>query len=168
MLFFKRKIWQQIYRWYKHNINKKQDRIVVLHFIISNPYLILRLSLLWSRPAAEVQEQPGLEKIPISQGLVTLLHICGVIPTPQLLILPETPHRVPVSSHQATILLCSVCWAIAVLNANVITSSANIIASNGKCFMMFHNVLKVFYDVLLVAYNVLHVFQYVSMFNKCS
>ena len=26
---------------------------------------------------------PGLEKVPISQGLVTLLHICGVIPTPQ-------------------------------------------------------------------------------------
>ena len=34
--------------------------------------------------------QSGLEKIPISQGLVTLLHIRGVIPTRQ------APNRVPI------------------------------------------------------------------------
>ena len=33
---------------------------------------------------------PGLEKVLISPWLVTLLHICGVIPTPQS---PETPWR---------------------------------------------------------------------------
>ena len=44
---------------------------------------------------------PGLEKIPpISQGLVTLLHICGVIPTLQLL---ETPQQKPISPHRAPV-----------------------------------------------------------------
>ena len=33
----------------------------------------------------------GLEKVLISPWLVTLLHICGVIPTPQSPILPVTP-----------------------------------------------------------------------------
>ena len=55
--------------------------------------------------------ETGLEKKPISQGLVTLFHICGVIPTPQL---PETPS--------------------AVLRSDVP-------ASNRECFMMFHNAL---------------------------
>ena len=36
---------------------------------------------------------PGLEKVPISPSLVTLLHICGVIPTPQSPISPETPRE---------------------------------------------------------------------------
>ena len=54
----------------------------------------------------------GLEKIPISQGLVTLLDICRVIPTPQSPISPETPPlalilqwKAPVSSHRAPMLL---------------------------------------------------------------
>ena len=33
----------------------------------------------------------GFEKVPISPWLVTLLHICGVIPTPQSPISPKTP-----------------------------------------------------------------------------
>ena len=40
------------------------------------------------------QAMPCLEKISISQGLVALLHIWGVIPTPRS---PETPHRAPIS-----------------------------------------------------------------------
>ena len=35
----------------------------------------------------------GLEKVLISPWLVTLLHICGVIPTPQSPILPVTPRN---------------------------------------------------------------------------
>ena len=35
----------------------------------------------------------GLKKVLISPWLVTLLHICGVIPTPQSPISPETPRR---------------------------------------------------------------------------
>ena len=42
----------------------------------------------------------GLEKIPISEVLVTLLHICGVLPTPQLLRSLETPHRVLILPHR--------------------------------------------------------------------
>ena len=39
----------------------------------------------------------GLEKIHISQGLITQLHICRVIQTPQSVTSPETPRQVPVS-----------------------------------------------------------------------
>ena len=64
-----------------------------------------------------------LEKIPISQGLVTLLHICGVVPTLQLPISPETMRWVPSVD-------------IATPNGgitDVATSSADIVASNDKC-----------------------------------
>ena len=37
--------------------------------------------------------EPGLEKVPISPWLVTLLHICGVIPTPQSPDVDITAHR---------------------------------------------------------------------------
>ena len=47
------------------------------------------------------EEHAGLEKIPISQGLVTLfslLHIYGVIPTMHSAILPKTPCRASLQS----------------------------------------------------------------------
>ena len=40
-----------------------------------------------------VNPHSGLEKVLISPWLVTPLHICGVIPTPQSAISPETPPR---------------------------------------------------------------------------
>ena len=51
----------------------------------------------------------GLEKVSISLWLVTLLHICGVIPTSQSPISPDysapispvTPRRAPTSPHRA-------------------------------------------------------------------
>ena len=44
-------------------------------------------------PITKIELHPGQEKIQISPWLVTLLHICGVIPTPQSPISPETPCR---------------------------------------------------------------------------
>ena len=38
-------------------------------------------------------------------GLVSLFHICGVIPTPQSPISLETPRRAPISPHRALMLL---------------------------------------------------------------
>ena len=67
----------------------------------------------------------GLEKVLISPWLVTLLHIYGVTPNPQLLISPETPHQPPILSHRM------------------------------KSVRVFHDVLRVFHDVLLVIHNVL-------------
>ena len=64
----------------------------------------------------------GLEKVPISVWLVTLLYICGVIPTPQSPILPETPHNVAVPSAD-----------VSASGANVSELSADIVASNGEC-----------------------------------
>ena len=77
---------------------------------------------------------PGLEKIPVSQGLVTLLHICEVIQTPQSRISQEIPCQAQ-KSHRATI-------------------SSHLMAS----VQVFHNVLQVFNDVFLVIHNVLQVF----------
>ena len=75
---------------------------------------------------------PCLEKVLISAWLVTLLHICGVIPTPQSPLSPETPRR---------------CRRKVRASADVSASSADIIASNGECFVMSHNVLRVFHNV---------------------
>ena len=79
----------------------------------------------------------------MSQGLATLAHICGVILTPQLPLLMETPcqppmspKRVPTSSHQ----MGSVSW----------------------CLRVCHDVLLVVHDVLHVYDNVLWSFTSVS------
>ena len=103
---------------------------------------------------------PGLGKIPTSPWL-TLLHICGVIPTLQL---PETPCwycrklRVSADVTFAKRWCCRTDRRCLCLTA----SSADIVASNGECFMMFHHVLRVFHNVLLVVHNVLWVFHDVS------
>ena len=97
---------------------------------------------------SQYPQWPGLEKVRIPQWLVTLLHICGVIPTPQSPISPETqrrycrklcadiagnsarapmsPHRAPILSHRmaSVLVFCDVSQCL-------------------KCFMMFHNVLSV-------------------------
>ena len=124
--------------------------------------------------------QAGLEKIPISPWSVTQLHICGVIPTPQSQILPETARELQCcrSEHR--------CCAP---SADVSALSANIVASNGECSivswfsMIFHNVLKVlgcfisgsrcfmcvsrcfriFYDSFLMFY---YVYQCFTMFSE--
>ena len=119
----------------------------------------------------------GLEKVPISPWLLTLLHICWVIPTPQS---PETPRwyrrkllasaenyaRAPKTTRErrccpAEHQYCRIEWRV-----------FRDVSLCFKCFMMFHNVLRVFHDVLLVVhyvlrrftmyYNVLQVFM---MFN---
>ena len=83
---------------------------------------------------------PGLEKVPISQGLVTLLHISTVIPTPQSPISPETPcHTVPlvyiaVPSTIITALIADVAASsedIAASSADIVTSSTDIVTFKG-------------------------------------
>ena len=83
----------------------------------------------------------GLEKVPISPWLVTLLHICGVIPTPQ------SPSRYLRKLR---------------VSADVSALSADIVALNGEYFMVFHNVLRVLHDYLLVVHDVLLVVHDVS------
>ena len=64
-------------------------------------------------------------KVPISQGLVTLLHISTVIRTPQSPISPETPcHTVPI------VYIAVPSTIITALIANVATSSEDIAASS--------------------------------------
>ena len=58
-------------------------------------------------------------KSTISAWLVSLLYICGVIPTPQS---PETPHNVAAPSTD-----------VSASGANVSELSADIVASNGEC-----------------------------------
>ena len=101
---------------------------------------------------------PGLEKVPISLCLVTLLHNYGVIPTPQSPILLENLRQY----HRK---LC-VSANVSTPSADVSASNADIVALNGECssvswcftsgsrcfhvcFTMYHNVLQVFHDVLL-------------------
>ena len=67
-------------------------------------------------------QQSGLEKVPISPLLVTLLHICGVTPTPQS---PETPRRYHRKLHASA--------DIAAPSVDVSASTADIVASNGEC-----------------------------------
>ena len=72
----------------------------------------------------------GVEKLPIYQGLVTLLHICKVIPTQLLLILLET--------------LCHYCRAsIAALNADIATLSADVAESNADIVILNSECLSV-------------------------
>ena len=88
----------------------------------------------------------GLEKVPISPWLVTLLHICGVIPTLRSPIFPETQSRY----HQKLRASANV----ATPSADISASSAYIVASNGECssaswcFTMFHDVSQCFKSVL--------------------
>ena len=74
----------------------------------------------------------GLEKVPISPWLVTLLHICGVIPTPQL---PETPSQYHRKLRMRAHVSAPEWWVF-------------------KCVIMFHDGLRVFHDVLLVVHDV--------------
>ena len=83
----------------------------------------------------------SLEKIPTSQGLVTLLHICRAIPTTQS---SETPRWAPISPRHAPMLPCRA------------PISSNWTASIGE----FHDVLRVFHDILC--------FTTFTMFYKCS
>ena len=104
----------------------------------------------------------GLEKVPISPWLVTLLHISGVTPTPQS---PETPRdrghrraerrrrRAELRRRRGARRYRHIEWRVF------------------DCFMMFHNVLRVFFDVLLVVHDVLlvvhDVLRWITMFYKC-
>ena len=107
------------------------------------------------RPQGPSMFQPsgtiiGLEKVPISPWLVTLLHIClcSVIQTPQLPISPETPRRycrkLCVSADVA-----APSSDVTAPSTDVYALSLDIVALNGefKCFMMFDTVLTVFHDV---------------------
>ena len=104
----------------------------------------------------------GLEKVPISPWLVTLLHICRIIPTPQSSETPRRyrrtecrccwpsadvadrvpilPHRAPISSHRMA--------SVRVFH-NVLTfKSVSWCFTNGSwCFTMFHDVLQCFASV---------------------
>ena len=98
----------------------------------------------------------GLEKIPISQGLVTLLHISDIARNSS----PCTGIAAPSASMDAS-------------SADVAASSADIVAFIGECFMMFHKVIQVFHDVfqvfhdvLLVIHDVLRVFHNVKVFYE--
>ena len=100
-------------------------------------------------------------KVPISPWLVTLLHICWVIPTPQSPLLTETPCRYRRKLRAS---------------ADIATPSADVAAPNRyrrikwrvfECFVMFHNVLRVFH-VLLVAHAVLRRFTMNQSFTSVS
>ena len=72
------------------------DYFFILLFSLTHIYLVILLTFIFILLFS-------LEKMPISQWLVTLLDICGVIPTLQSLILPETPHRVTILPHQVQV-----------------------------------------------------------------
>ena len=86
----------------------------------------------------------GLKKVPVSLWLLTLLHICGVIPTPQSPISTETQRQYCRKLRTRA----DIAKPISMPSADVSELSAYIVASNGECLMMFHNVLRVFHDVL--------------------
>ena len=133
---------------------------VRLHYIVII-YYVLTLLVTDNDVWMNLSLATGLEKVLISPWLVTLLHICGVIPTPQSLISPETPRRyrrylcaitdvnapsADVSASSADIVASNnlrMIADVAASNADISTSSADIVASNDECFMMFHNVLSV-------------------------
>ena len=82
----------------------------------------------------------GLEKVLISPWLVTLLHICGVIPTPQLPISPETPRwyrRIE--------------WRVFHDISQCFKSVSRCFTSGSHCTTMFYMCFMTFYYV----YNVL-------------
>ena len=96
----------------------------------------------------------GLEEVPISPWLVTLLHISGVIPTPQSPISPETPCRYQGAEHRC---LCIKrrCLCIERRYRRIEWWVFRDVSQCFKCFMMFHNVLRVFHSILLVVHDVL-------------
>ena len=93
-----------------------------------------------------------MEKIPISQGLVTLLHIRGVLPTLQLETSPETPCRVPEMSHRA---LISPRWY------------PRIEQHVFECFTMFNEYFTIFYKRFTIFYSVFWCFTSFIMFYEC-
>ena len=116
---------------------------------IFNKSLLVKLLNVWNWKLAN---QAGLEKVPISPWLVTLLHICGVIPTPQSPILPETPS-----------------WYSWKLRASVDVSALMIERWYRRIeWWVFHNVLRVFHNVLRVFHNVLLVVHDESRFISVS
>ena len=86
----------------------------------------------------------GLEKIPISQGLVTRLHIYKVKPTPKMgadITVPMSPHRAPMSPLRALISLhrtANVPWSTSI--SRCFTSVSWCFMSVSRCLTMFYNV----------------------------
>ena len=126
-------------------------------------------SYLWS--LRHCCEPSCLEKVPISPWLVTLLHICGVTPTPQSPISPKTPRdrrqrrrlRIECRCLRIERRYRRIEWRVF------------------KCFLMFHNVLRVswcftsgsqcitmFYMCFMMFYYVLHVSWCFTMFTCVS
>ena len=80
----------------------------------------------------------GLEKVLISPWLVTLLHICGVTPTPQSPISPKLCTDITENSTLALMLPCRALMSpLRVASSDVSASSADIVASNRECFMLW-------------------------------
>ena len=124
----------------------------------------------WRRCSSWRSVCTGLEKVPISPWLVTLLHICGVIPTPQSPISPETPRRnlhasddIAVPCADTGTLRADVSTPrsdVSATSTDVSVPSADIVTSNGKCstvsqcfksgsrcFTTFHDVSQCFTSV---------------------
>ena len=84
--------------------------------------------------------EAGSEKVPTSPWLVTLLHICGVIPTLQSLISPETPHRYLRKLRTSA--------DVAALSDDVAAPMSHRMASVSWCFTScFHDVSQCFTSV---------------------
>ena len=132
------------------------------------------LPLLLRQPPHSLQS--GLEKVLVSPWLVTLLHICGVIPTPQS---PVTPHdrwrrraehrRLRIERRYRRIKWpphgrrrrCPkrrrlrierryrrIEWPLSSVSW-CFKSISWCFTSGSRCFTMYHNVWHVFHDVLL-------------------
>ena len=97
----------------------------------------------------------GLEKVPISPWLVTLLHICGVIPMMQLPISPETLHerRYRHPKRQCLRIKCRyrrIEWRVFhnVLRVSwCFTSGSWCFTSCSRCIKMFYKCFMMFYYV---------------------
>ena len=132
---------------------------------------------------ATLRTAAGLEKVPISPWLVTLLHICGVTPTPQL---PETPRdlglrraerrrrraeRRCLRIERRCLRIERRCLRIERRCLRIGRRYRRIEWRVFDCFMMFHNVLREFLDVLLVVHDVLllvhDVLRWITMFYMC-
>ena len=87
------------------------------------------------------QLHAGLEKVPISPWLVTLLHICGVTPTPQSL--KNSAPISPVTTRDRWLRRAKR-WRLRI--------------EHWYCrieWRVFHIILRVFHDILLVVHDVL-------------
>ena len=88
-------------------------------------------------------------KIPISQELVTLLHICRVLPTPQSV---EMPQRSPTLLHRPLISCiehrdCGCHWGLSV--SWCFTCVLWVFTMFYECFTMFYECFTSFMSVLL-------------------